>query len=194
MLGNFNVDLPPLAVSIRRIREMANSMSGEIARGAANSQHPHPYVTPSYHEHPCLPRQTAHVHALAAWRAKNRGTRQQAIDFQMWIHRHYRFAFAREMRRAWSQFGGIASRLNRIAALPSIATLEIGGCDILYRDLLGGTLADFAGARFTSDYHTALSDVREDTRREVARENGPNTDPPPAVDISQRQQKGNQRS
>ena len=44
-----------------------------------------------------------------------------------------------------------------------------------YRELLVTTLADFARARFPCDYHLALSEMREDTRKAVARDSQPST-------------------
>ena len=159
---------------------MVNIISEEIARGEANPQPFAPYVAPNFHEHPWLPRQTAHVQALATWKAKNRGSRKQSIAFQMWLHHHYRFVFAAEMCHAWKPFGGIAAQLNHIAVILSLATLESANFAIRYHDLLASTFADFARARFSFDYHTALSEIHEDTRRAVARENASlsNTAPP----------------
>ena len=104
----------------------------------------------------------------------------------MWLHHHYRFVIAAEMCHAWTPFGGIAAQLNHIAVLLSLATLESAGYAIRYHDLLVSTLADYARARFAFDYHTALSEVHEDTRRMVTRE-GPNasTHPPTAPNKGQ---------
>ena len=99
----------------------------------------------------------------------------------MWLHHQYRFVIAAEMCHAWAPFGGIAAQMNHIAVLLSLATLESAGFAIRYHDLLVSTLADYARARFAFDYHTALSEVHEDTRRMVTRE-GPtaSNNPPPA--------------
>ena len=112
----------------------------------------------------------------------------------MWLRRRYRFVIAAEMCHAWTPFGGIAAQLNHIAVLLSLATLENAGFAIRYHDLLVSTLADFARARFTSDYHTALSEVHEDTRRAVTRENNAPKTAPTTATPTQGKGKGQTRS
>ena len=163
--------LANLAGALRPTQEMVNLISEDIARGEANPQPFIPYVSADYHLHPWITRITAHANALTAWKAKNNGPRKKAISFQMRLHHHYRFIFAAEMANAWASFGGIVSQLNHIAVLLSLASLESAGYAIRYRDLLATTLADCARARFPMDYHTALSEVHDDTRRALLREN-----------------------
>ena len=149
---------------------MVNVVSEAIARGEANPQPFFPYVTADYQQHPWLPRITAHVNALAAWKSKGQGVRKKAISFQMWMHHHHRFVIAADMCNAWAPFGGLAAQLNHIAVLLSLASLETAGYAIKYHELLVTALADFARARYPCDYHSALSEVHEDTRRALARE------------------------
>ena len=161
---------------------MVNAISEEIARGEANPQPFHPYVVPNYHEHPWLPRITAHVNAYNTWKTKAKGTKKQAISLQQWLHRHIRFVITAEMCSLWTPFGGLAAQFNHIAVLLTLATLESAGFAIRYHELLVRTLSDYARARFPFDYFTALSEIHEDTKRAI------NTDstrpasmaPPPA--------------
>ena len=169
-LKGFTANLSSLAGTLRPTQEMVNVVSEAIARGEANPQPFFPYVTADYQQHPWLPRINAHTNALTAWKSKAQGVRKKAISFQMWMHHHYRFVFAAEMCNAWSPFGGLAAQLNHIAVLLSLASLESAGYAIKYHDLLVTTLADFARARFPCDFHSALSEVHEDTRRALARE------------------------
>ena len=135
-LGNFTVNLSPLAGSLRPTQEMVNLLSEQIARGEADPQPFFPYVTADYHQNPWLPRITAHANALTAWKTKNNGSRKKAIAFQMRMHRHYRFIFAAEIVGAWTPFGGLAAQLNHVAVLLSLASLENAGHAIRYHELL----------------------------------------------------------
>ena len=146
---------------------MVNAISEEIARGEANPQPFHPYVIPNYHEHPWLPRITAHINACNAWKVKARGTKKHAISLQMWLHHHIRFVMTAELCSLWQPFGGVAAQFNHIAVLMSLATLESAGFALRYHELLIRTLAETARARFPFDYYTALSEVHEETRRAI---------------------------
>ena len=170
-LGNFAVDLSAIAGTLRPVQVMANAVSEEIARGEANPQPFHPYITPNYHEHPWLPRTASHVNAFHMWKNKAKGARKNAISFQQWLHRHMRFVFSAEICSLWSPFGGFAAQMNHIAVLLSLATLETAGFAIKYHELLIRTLADCARARFPIDYYTALSEIHDDTRRAILTEN-----------------------
>ena len=197
-LKNFSADLSSLGGTLRPTQEMVNVVSEAIARGEANPQPFMPFVTADYQQHPWLPRITAHTNALTAWKSKNvGGVRKKAISFQMWMHHHLRFVFAAEMCNAWTPFGGLATQLNHIAVLLSLATTESAAYAIRYHNLLVATLADYARARFPFDYHTALSDVHEDTRRAILRDNtAPNARsiaPAPNGQLPQKSSKGKQR-
>ena len=166
-LKNFTVDLSSIAGTLRPVQEMVNAVSEEIARGEANPQPFHPYITPNYHEHPWLPRTASHISAFHLWKNKANGTRKNAISSQQWLHHHLRFVFSAEICSLWTPFGGFAAQMNHIAVLLSLATLESAGFAIRYHELLIRTLADCARARFPFDYYTALSEVHEDTRRAI---------------------------
>ena len=143
-------------------------VSGEIARGEENPPPLFPYATATYNEHPWIPRIAAHPNALAAWQSKNNGSRKKAIAFHIRLRRHYRCTFSAEMCNAWTQFGGLAAHLSHFAVILSRASLESAGYATRYRELRATTLADYARARFPIDYHTALSEVHEDTRGALA--------------------------
>ena len=173
-LSSFAANLSTISGTLRPVQEMISAVSEEIARGEADPQPFHPYIVPNYMERPWLPRPTAHVNALMAWKAENRGTRKQGIAFQMWMRRHYRLVFAAKMCNDWATlWGGLAAQLNHIAVFLSIDTTESAAYAISYHNPLASTLADYARARFPFDYHTALSDVHEDTRRSILRDTAP---------------------
>ena len=195
-LQSFTANLSSLAGSLRPSQDMVNAVSELIARGESNPQPYHPYIAPNLSDRPWLPRLSAHVNALAAWKAKNRGSRKQSISFQMWLRHHMRFIFADEMCNAWAPFGGLASQLNHVAVLLSLATLENAGFAMKYHDLLVTTLSEYARARFPCDYRAMLSEVNEETCRAVTRDSTapPKRFPFAAPLSTQRSQKGKQRS
>ena len=109
----------------------------------------------------------------------------------------YRFIFAAEMCDAWAPFGGLVAQLNHIDVLLSLASLENAGYAIKYREIIATTLSDFARARFPCDYHSALSEVHEDTRRALARGAAPAPGRPNTASASNgpyRSQKGKGKS
>ena len=69
-LQNFTANLSALAGTLRPTQEMVNLVSEDIARGEANPQPYFPFATADYHQHPWMPRRTAHSNALSAWKAK----------------------------------------------------------------------------------------------------------------------------
>ena len=198
----FTANLSSLAGTLRPTQEMVNFVSEQQARGEANPQPFAPYVIPSLTEHPWLPRSAPHINALSSWKAKNRGSRKQPIAFQMWLHHHYRFVFAAELCNAWAPFGGLAAQLNHIAVILSLATLENAAYAIRYHETLISALADYARARFPFDYHSALSEIHEETRRLLLRDTANNLAgfpsqnpirPVPAFNLSFQRQKGKGR-
>ena len=89
----------------------------------------------------------------------------------MRMRHHLRFIFVAEMRRAWAGFGGLVAQLNHLALLLSIASLETAGYAMRYHEMLVTTLADFARARYPIDFHLALSEIHDDTRKALLMEN-----------------------
>ena len=176
-LKDSKADLSSLSGTLKPVQEMVNWVSEQLARGEANPQPYHPYLVPNYHDHPWLPRANAHINALSAWKSKNRGSKKQAISFQMWLRHHFRFVISAEICNAWSPFVVLVAQMNHIAVILSIASIENSAFAIRYHDLLIASLADFARARFPFDYHSALSEIHEDTRRLAMRDNANTTAP-----------------
>ena len=67
-LKSIRFDLSGISGTLRPAQEAVSAISEEIARGESNPQPSHPYVIPNYHEHPRLPKNTAHVTAFHAWK------------------------------------------------------------------------------------------------------------------------------
>ena len=116
-LLHFTADLSAIDGTIRPAQGVGNAASEEIDRWEANPHPLHRHITHNYHERPWLPRPTAHINALAEWKANNRGTRKRAIAFQIGLRHHYRFVFSAEIGVGWESFGGLTAKLNHIDVL-----------------------------------------------------------------------------
>ena len=170
-LSNLTPNLASISLALQPTQEMVNVAAEELARAAAFPPPYKPYVDADYTAHRWLPRSSLHVGALANWRSRAQWVpNKQDISFQRWLHRHYRFVFAAELRSAWKPFGGLAAQLSLIAVLLSIASTDSCAFAIAYIAELPRFLADSARARLDINYISYLDEIKDDISKRAPRD------------------------
>ena len=93
---------------------------------------------------------------------------KQDVSFQMWMRRRLGFVFSADLCRAWDPLGGLAARLSKLAATPSMASARNCIYSTIYHEELVRFLADSC---YNSDwFRNYLSGVKEDICKLIPRD------------------------